>query len=50
MIALRDQSIIGDGVMRRIQRDLDLEAMLLDTRELVVELPSEGPASLDGSD
>jgi monovalent cation/hydrogen antiporter len=50
VIALRDQSIIGDGVMRRIQRDLDLEAMLLDTREPVVELPSEGPASLDGGD
>jgi monovalent cation/hydrogen antiporter len=50
VIALRDQSIIGDGVMRRIQRDLDLEAMLLETREPVVELPSEGPASLDGSD
>jgi CPA1 family monovalent cation:H+ antiporter len=50
VIALRDQSIIGDGVMRRIQRDLDLESMLLDTREPVVELPSEGPASLDASD
>jgi monovalent cation/hydrogen antiporter len=48
VIALRDQSVIGDGVLRRIQRDLDLEAMLLDTREPVVELPSEGPASFDG--
>jgi CPA1 family monovalent cation:H+ antiporter len=50
IIALRDQSIIGDRVLRRIQRDLDLEAMLLDTREPVVELPSEGPASLDRGD
>jgi Na+/H+ antiporter len=48
VIKLRDQSVIGDDVLRRIQRDLDLEAMLLDTREPVVELPGEMPTSLDG--
>jgi hypothetical protein len=48
VIALRDQSIIGDDVMARIQRDLDLEAMLLDTREPVQESPTEVPSSLDG--
>jgi len=50
VIALRDQSIIGDDVMRRIQRDLDLEAMLLDTREPVIDPPSEVPSSLDAGD
>jgi monovalent cation/hydrogen antiporter len=46
VIALRDQSVIGDDVMRRIQRDLDLEAMLLDTPEPVVEPLSEVPSAL----
>jgi CPA1 family monovalent cation:H+ antiporter len=49
VIALRDQGVIGDDVMRRIQRDLDLEAMLLDTREPVIDAPSEVPASLDSA-
>lgn len=47
VIALRDGNIIGDDVMRRIQRDLDLEAMLLGTREPVIDPPNEVPASLD---
>jgi monovalent cation/hydrogen antiporter len=47
VIGLRDQGVIGDDVMRRIQRDLNLEAMLLDTREPVVEAPSDVPSSLD---
>jgi Na+/H+ antiporter len=47
VIALRDSSIIGDDVLRRIQRDLDLETMLLDAREPVVELPSEVQVALD---
>jgi monovalent cation/hydrogen antiporter len=47
VITLRDQSIIGDDVMRRIQRDLDLEAMLLATREPVVERPIDVPSVLD---
>jgi CPA1 family monovalent cation:H+ antiporter len=39
--ALRDQDVIGDDVMRRIQRDLDLEVMLLNSRDPVAEPPSE---------
>jgi hypothetical protein len=49
VIGLRDQSIVGDDVMARIQRDLDLEAMLLDTREPVQEPPTEVPSLLHGS-
>jgi CPA1 family monovalent cation:H+ antiporter len=30
LIELRDQAVIGDDVLRRIQRDLDLETMTLD--------------------
>lgn len=33
VLELRDRGVIGDGVMRRIQRDLDLETMLLKTGE-----------------
>lgn len=47
VIGLRDRGDIGDDVMRRIQRDLDLEDMLLDTREPVVEPPADVPSSLD---
>jgi CPA1 family monovalent cation:H+ antiporter len=43
---LRDDSVIGDDVMRRIQRDLDLEVMLLSTRDPVAEPPSEVPSAL----
>ncbi|OLC70992.1 MAG: Na+/H+ antiporter [Gemmatimonadetes bacterium 13_1_40CM_4_69_8] len=32
VIALRDKGMIGDHVMRRVQRDLDLEALLLGSR------------------
>jgi Na+/H+ antiporter len=41
LLDLRDQDVIGDDVMRRIQRDLDLELVLLDSREPVVEPSSE---------
>ena len=41
LLDLRDRDVIGDDVMRRIQRDLDLELVLLDTREPVVEPTSE---------
>jgi hypothetical protein len=34
--------------MARIRRDLDLEAMLLETREPVQEFPTEVPWSLHG--
>jgi len=41
ILDLRDRDVIGDDVMRRIQRDLDLELILLDSREPVVEPTSE---------
>jgi monovalent cation/hydrogen antiporter len=31
LIRLRDQGVIGDDVLRRVQRDLDLETMLLES-------------------
>ena len=37
LLDLRDGDVIGDDVMRRIQRDLDLELILLESREPVVE-------------
>jgi hypothetical protein len=43
LLDLRDRDIIGDDVMRRIQRDLDLELILLGSREPVVEPTSEVP-------
>jgi len=33
LISLRDQGVIGDDVLRRVQRDLDLETMLLESAE-----------------
>jgi monovalent cation/hydrogen antiporter len=33
LIRLRDQGVIGDDVLRRIQRDLDLETMLIESGE-----------------
>jgi CPA1 family monovalent cation:H+ antiporter len=33
LVQLRDQGVIGDDVMRRVQRDLDLETMLLESAE-----------------
>ena len=41
ILDLRDRDVIGDDIMRRIQRDLDLELILLDSREPVVEPTSE---------
>ena len=41
LLDLRDRDIIGDDVMRRVQRDLDLELILLGSREPVVEPTSE---------
>jgi hypothetical protein len=32
VVGLRDRGMIGDYVMRRVQRDLDLEALLLESR------------------
>jgi CPA1 family monovalent cation:H+ antiporter len=47
ILALRDRGVIGDDVMRRIQRDLDLETMLLETSEPVIETVSEVPSAID---
>ena len=33
LVRLRDEGVIGDHVMRRVQRDLDLETMLLESAE-----------------
>ena len=41
------RDIAGDDVMRRVQRDLDLESMLVETSEPVIETPSEVPAAID---
>jgi CPA1 family monovalent cation:H+ antiporter len=40
---LRDQGIIDDDVMRRIQRDLDFEWIMLETREPVADSPGDLP-------
>ena len=47
VLDLRDRGVIGDDVMRRIQRDLDMETMLLETGEPVIETPSEVPSAID---
>ena len=44
---LRDQGVIADDVMRRIVRDLDLEALLLETSEPVGESIDDVPSSID---
>jgi hypothetical protein len=33
IVGLRDEDVIGDDVMRRVLRDLDLETMLLESAE-----------------
>jgi CPA1 family monovalent cation:H+ antiporter len=43
----RDTGVIGDDVMRRILRDLDLETILLETSEPVVETPSDVAGVID---
>lgn len=40
---LRDQGVIDDDVMRRIQRDLDFEWIMLETREPVADSPDDLP-------
>ena len=46
VVELRDGNVIGNDVMRRILRDLDLETVLLDTRDPVVNAPREVPSSI----
>lgn len=41
LVELRNRAVIGDGVMRRVLRELDLERVLLDSREPVMEPPRE---------
>jgi len=41
VLDLRDKGVIGDDVMQRILRDLDLETILLETSEPVIEPVSE---------
>ena len=46
LLALRDGDAIGDDVMRRIQRDLDLEAILTESDETIGEArPSDDGSS-----
>jgi CPA1 family monovalent cation:H+ antiporter len=49
ILDLRDRGVIADDVMRNIQRDLDLESMLLETSEPVVETAYEGAAAIDAA-
>jgi hypothetical protein len=41
--------VIADDVMRGIQRDLDLETMLLETSEPVIETVSEVPSAINAA-
>jgi monovalent cation/hydrogen antiporter len=47
LLELRNRDVIGDDVMREIQRDLDLETMLLETGEPVIEPVSEVSSAID---
>jgi CPA1 family monovalent cation:H+ antiporter len=46
VVRLRDRDVIGDDVMRKIQHDLDLEAILLGAAEPVSEPASEVPSAI----
>jgi monovalent cation/hydrogen antiporter len=47
LVDMRNRDEIPDDVMRRVQRDLDLEALLLDTRQPVVASLKEVPGEVD---
>ena len=49
ILDLRDRGVIADDVMRRIQRDFDLETMLLETSEPVIDTVSEVPSAIDAA-
>ncbi len=49
IIDLRDRGVIADDVMRNIQRDLDLESLLLETSEPVVETAYEATVAIDAA-
>jgi hypothetical protein len=44
---LRDRNAIGDDVMRRIERDLDLEALLAEGDETIGEARARDDGSSD---
>jgi hypothetical protein len=46
--SLRDSGDIGGDVMARIERELDLEQLLLDGPQPVVELAGDAPIQSDG--
>jgi hypothetical protein len=46
---LRDRGVIGDDVMRRIRRELDMETMLLETGEPVSDTVGEVSSAIDAS-
>ena len=47
LVEMRNRDDIPDDVMRRVQRDLDLEALLLETRQPVIAPPTEVPGEVD---
>ncbi len=47
LVAMRDRDEIPDDVMRRVQRDLDFEALLLDTRQPVAPHPQDVPGEIE---
>jgi CPA1 family monovalent cation:H+ antiporter len=49
ILQLRDRGVIADDVMRGIQRDIDLETMLLETSEPVIETVSEVPSAINAA-
>jgi monovalent cation/hydrogen antiporter len=49
ILDLRDRGVIDDDVMRRVQRDFDLETLLLETSEPVIETVSEVPSAIDAA-
>lgn len=49
ILDLRDRGVIADDVMRNIQRDLDLESMLLETSEPVVGTAYEATVAIDAA-
>jgi monovalent cation/hydrogen antiporter len=49
ILDLRDRGVISDDVMRSIQRDFDLETLLLETSEPVIETVSEVPSAIDAA-
>ena len=49
VVDLRDRDLVADDVVRRIQRDLDLETILLETSEPVIDTVSEVPSAIDAA-